>query len=94
MRQRAVDDDVIDALTLAFRGKNLGIKHQTPEEGVHGFFQIALGMTLGLDWIGIRYRDLEAGAAGQDQKARHARGKACGTEVFHYSGDYRCDEHH
>jgi hypothetical protein len=94
MRQRAVDDDVIDTLALAFRRKNLGIKHETPEECVHGLLQISLGMALGLDGIGIRYRDLEAGTAGQDKKARHARGNTRGAEIFCYSGDYRCDENH
>ena len=94
MCEGAVDYDIVDALAVTFCREHLGIKHQTPEEGVHGLLQISFGMALGFDGVGIRNSDLKAGTAGQNQKTCHARGNTDGAGFFCYYGDYRRGRNH
>lgn len=94
MRQGAVDDDVVDALALAFGREDLRIEHQPPEVRVHGLLHVPFCIALELDGVGIRYRDLEAGAAGQDQKTGHAGHNADGAKILHHFRDRRHGENH
>jgi hypothetical protein len=63
MRERAMDHNVVDALTVAFSSKNLGVEQQSPKESMHRFPLIFPNLTFYLDGIGIGNRDLKVGAA-------------------------------
>jgi len=64
MCERAMDHNVVDALTVAFGRKNLGVEQQSPKESMHRFPLIFPHLTFYLDGIGIRHRDLKIGATG------------------------------
>jgi hypothetical protein len=94
MCESAVDNDIVDALAIAFCREHLGIKHQAPQEGVHGLLQISFRVAPGFDGVGIRNSDVKAGTAGQNQKTRHARGNTHDADSFCYYGDYRRGRNH
>lgn len=94
MRQRPIDDNVVDALAVAFRGKNLRVQHQSPKIRMHRFLLIFGRLTLGLDGIGIRHRYLKACATWQDKEARHASGDTPQLDVFaDIEGHHSCGNH-